>query len=700
MKKSIGTKLVLQIALVLLLTMSIFGAWEVYQQRKQLTTSLQAKEDRSLEQIALILGNLLYEVNRDQINSVMKSYLTDPEILEMKVTELGEVTHHMRKTPRLDEVINLKREEAPPLQFPDIVSKEQEVTFEGERLGQLEIIFSRQSIHAQELGIIKNKSLNFLLLVILESLVVLTLVRKNITKPLLELAQAARQIADGDVGVHLPGGNSRDEIGLLTSAFQTLLDFFQTMASLATSIAAGQLHQEITPRSEKDVVGKDFQRMVSYLNEIASVAKNVAEGDLAVQVRVRSDADEFAQVIKSMTEKLRTLIVQIRTSAEQIATTEDSISELADKDITIVEKVNDSAERMMATMREVGASLEEVANNMETLTSQVGTTSQSAASMTGAITNIAANTTQLTQQTHQTIKSLDDAVKLLEKVVQNTDTSKDLSQETIRDALEGQQAVEQVTASMETIQQTVTTAVEIINQFAQQSQDIDRILDVIREITEQTSLLALNASIIAAQAGSHGRGFAVVADEIKSLADGVGTSTKDIAAIVQTLQQDTNKVVKIINEGAGDVKQGMDRTQQARQTLQKIINSAERSSQVVSEIADALKDLQTTSNDVVTAMEQVNSMTDHITVATNEQESSTGQINQSIDQINEMASQIQRATSEQLGGIQNLLQVTNEVTRLNNQNLESSGDIARTTEDLSSQANILLESVARFKLDT
>ena len=156
--------------------------------------------------------------------------------------------------------------------------------------------------------------------------------------------------------------------------------------------------------------------------------------------------------------------------------------------------------------------------------------------------------------------------------------SRQLSQETIEDALQGQQAVEEVTSSMDTIQQTNSSTVETITRFEQQTQDIGTILDVIDEITDQSSLLALNASIIAAQAGSHGRGFAVIADEMRNLATKVSSSTKDIAAIVKVVQEETVTVVKKIHEGTDDIAQGVRRTQQAREVLQKIFNSAQRSS--------------------------------------------------------------------------------------------------------------------------
>ncbi|GAK55249.1 methyl-accepting chemotaxis protein [Candidatus Vecturithrix granuli] len=251
---------------------------------------------------------------------------------------------------------------------------------------------------------------------------------------------------------------------------------------------------------------------------------------------------------------------------------------------------------------------------------------------------------------------------------------------------------------METIDQTVTTASGSITRFAQRSQDIGTILDVIQGIVEQTSLLALNASIIAAQAGSHGRGFAVVAEEIKNLADGVRASTKDIGAIVTTLKTETQQVVHNIHEGAEKVKTGVSQTQQARETLRKIIDSAERSSLVVTEIAETLHGLLQNSRQIAAAMTRVSTMTTDIMRATNEQQTSTVQISTAVEHINDMAAQIHQAAAEQLTGVHQLLDASQQITFMMSQNRKSSHQIGETTKELSLQAEMLLQTVDRFKL--
>ncbi len=565
-------------------------------------------------------------------------------------------------------------------------------------LGAVDIGFPKSVVDKKIQQLLKGTAGLFVLYLVLALSSISLLMHLLLTKPVGHLVTVGQQLANGKLVTTSASAERGDEIGLVADSFNQISEYLTDIANVASQIATGVLAGEIKVRSQDDVLGKAVQNMILYLKNTAEVMTGITGGDLTKAIRMRSADDALGQVIQSMTEGLKTLIVQIRASAEQIALTGTSISQLADSDIRIVEKVHNSMEKMMSTMTETGSSVEEVAHNMNTLSASVRETSMAVGQMTSAIAQVASNTTDLKQQTQQTIESLNETVMSLEGVVESTDVSKQLSEETIQDALEGQEAVEQVTRSMETIQHTITTAVDNITRFASRSRDIDTILDVIRNITEQTSLLALNASIIAAQAGAHGRGFAVVADEIKGLADGVETSTKDIAAIVHTLQQDTNQVVQSINEGAEDVKQGMKRTQQARATLQKITNSAQRSSAVVAEITEALHGLMKTSRSVALAMEQVNTMTDHITMATKEQEKETEHINNAIEHINDLASQIQKATTEQLTAIHQLLDATNDVTNLNNQNLESSQYIAATTSALASQADILLKSVDRFKL--
>ena len=520
-----------------------------------------------------------------------------------------------------------------------------------------------------------------------------------LTAPMQQLVSTGKEFARGHPVSLDSFSRRKDELGVLGGVFTHIGHYLQGVAVIASHIATGSLNDSVEVRSEHDALGKACMDMMAYLRQVAEMMARIAQGDLRFSMAPRSPHDAFGHAIQLMTDGLKNFIRQIRESSDQIAATGEEIASLSQHDSRIARNVTESVENMVSTMHQMGSSVEEVTGNMEGLSSSVEETSSSISQMTTSIKHIASNADALTGQTEQTIASLQGTLNSLEDVVDNIDKSQLLAKETTQNAFEGQQAVELVTGSMQTIDESVTTAVEAITQFSQRSQDIDSILDVIRDITEQTSLLALNASIIAAQAGSHGRGFAVVADEIKGLATGVGTSTKNIAAIVQSLKQDTNHVVQTIHTGASSVEQGIKQTQQARQALEKILESANQSSTLVNNIADTLHALVSTSRQVSDAMQEVKLMTDDITRATNEQKTTTAQIEQAISQINDMAAQIHLSTNEQTRGVHQLLVMAEDVMEVILQNQASSQHITQRSELLSSQAELLLHAVERFTLD-
>lgn len=652
--------------------------------------------------IDLLLASLsqkceqIYDLNKDKgivhlaviSSSNMIAAHNDQELLDMPV-ESPLLLNHLKRREQLTVLDNTTYHTLIPIFGAN-------ETY----LGAIDIGIPQHIMKEKEKQLILHSIELFGGFVLLVVFMVFLLVHFTVAKPIRQLVTLGQQLAEGNVVQVAHIQEQGGEIAVIGKMFNSVSAYLNYIAEIASHVTTGELDSNVRLRSDRDILGKAIHNMLHYLKQVASIATKVAEGDLTGRIVVRSENDTFGQAIQKMTQGLHALIVQIRTHSTKIAEIGTHISELAAHDITIVKNVNTSAEEMMTTMREIGANVEEVATNIDTLSTSVEETSASASQMAVSIGHIASNTTELTHQTHHTVDSLKDTVHSLEKVVDSTDVSKKLSQETIQDALMGQQSVEYIMNSMEVLQQTVTTAVDAITRFASRSQDIDTILDVIRNIADQTSLLSLNASIIAAQAGVHGRGFAVVADEIKNLAGGVTISIKNIADIVQTLRQDTDKVVQTIYEGAENVKQSMERTQHARETLQKIISSAERSSTVVTEIATALYELMTTSHTLMRAMEQVNTMTDDITSATNQQKASTNQIKTAISLINEMTSHIQQSTVYQAEGVQHVLTATFDVTNLMNQNLESSQRVGETAKELVSHADSLLKFVERFTLNS
>jgi methyl-accepting chemotaxis protein len=172
-------------------------------------------------------------------------------------------------------------------------------------------------------------------------------------------------------------------------------------------------------------------------------------------------------------------------------------------------------------------------------------------------------------------------------------------------------------------------------------------LNVIEDITGRTNLLALNAAIIAAQAGEHGLGFSVVADEIRELAERTRGSTKEISDIVKAVQTNSRQAVAKIREGVARVHENTNLAQEAAGSLEKIVASSARSYEMAMKITRGLEE----QGRAAAHLHEVTSrMSDHIAEinrATREQARGTELLAQESERIRDIAAGVKNATAEQ-----------------------------------------------------
>jgi methyl-accepting chemotaxis protein len=158
---------------------------------------------------------------------------------------------------------------------------------------------------------------------------------------------------------------------------------------------------------------------------------------------------------------------------------------------------------------------------------------------------------------------------------------------------------------MSNIAETVRTSSGAVAQLGAQSQQIASIVNVIRDIADQTNLLALNAAIEAARAGEQGRGFAVVADEVRKLAERTTQSTLEIATMVEQIQSGAGNAVTSMDLGVTQVEAGVKLASQAGESIAEIKNGAAQVDQAVISISDALSEQTAASQDIASNVEKI-----------------------------------------------------------------------------------------------
>jgi len=225
--------------------------------------------------------------------------------------------------------------------------------------------------------------------------------------------------------------------------------------------------------------------------------------------------------------------------------------------------------------------------------------------------------------------------------------SKDRSVAAAQEALKGNNVVQSAISQMELVDEKVNKLAESIESLGKRTQEIEKIIEVISNITEQTNLLSLNASIEAARAGVHGRGFAVVANEVRKLADDSSASTKQIAYIISKIQLDVRHVIEEMNMVRNEVINGKRLNQDAGSLFSSIKEAVDEMVNYLKDIVEGIETMSQNTEEVLSVVNDVSSIaknnaleTQNIFAADEEQLTNMEEIRISAKCLKEMSEEL------------------------------------------------------------
>lgn len=420
-----------------------------------------------------------------------------------------------------------------------------------------------------------------------------------------------------------------------------------------------------------------------------------ALGDLAKNLRKLAEKASKAAALPVgaddgiRTEGLVELVNAVRGGANnQGSSLDETRAAMAEMAITVssiassVESLANSAEESGSSILEMSAINDEMADNIQELASAVEETAASIEQMIYSIKEVAKNIEDLSIAAEQTSTSMSEMEASIGHVEQNAVATAKLSEEVIRDAERGADAVKRTLSGIEEIRESSRQAGDVIRELGTRIGAIDNILNVIDDVAEQTNLLALNAAIIAAQSGEHGRGFAVVADEIKDLAERTGASTKEIAALIRDVQERSKNAIAAISRGERSVEAGVQLSRAAESALGEIVESAGKSTEMVKAIALATVEQAKGSRVVANAVERIARTVQQVAAATAEQARGSEQIMKSAEHMKGIANHVELSSQEQAKGGRQVASAIDHINEMVRQLHHAQTDQKRGSEQI------------------
>src|SRR5690606_19557244 len=314
----------------------------------------------------------------------------------------------------------------------------------------------------------------------------------------------------------------------------------------------------------------------------------------------------------------------------------NELQEVADGDLTVQATVSEDI---------TGAIADSVNYTVEELRGLVGRVTRTAEQVTSASNqaqNISTELLEASQKQSRDIQETGQAV--LSMAAQITDVSKSanesaaVARQSVTAAEQGARAVENAIKGMNEIREQIQETSKRIKRLGESSQEIGEITELISDITEQTNVLALNAATQAASAGEAGRGFSVVAEEVQRLAERSGEATKQIGALVRTIQTDTHDAVAAMEKSTQGVVEGARLSDAAGAALSDIRCVSNRLAELIQNISTATEQQATSANGVAQNIQGI------LTVTEQTQEG-TQQTAHSISELTRLAEELKNSVS-------------------------------------------------------
>jgi len=665
-KLSIATRFSLIVLFILMVGQGALWIWFVNGQKDLHLESLKEKIKVSADILVAVSATAILSNDYTSLDQYIDALAKNEDIISIKVYD-SEGTLVRQKIIRQE----IKGRSINPFYIPYTNLFSASVTAGNKKIGNIEILYSGERTNTYIRKLLTVSPVGQVIVFIFVIWAIFLFFQRTTGRPVELINDLLSRVTAGDLTVRVPEMNQK-EFESIAKGMRFLIERFSDTIKKFYSISGN--------------VATAVEQLTLTLKNVSDAAKSQSRSIDSVVYSIKGASD----------------------SQKKITESTDRLSSAAAENVTSLLEIR-------ATAEEIASSTERLFKAVEdsyTMIAETSQTSKAIAESTGGVSIATESTTSSVNEINTSIREVENNAKRSAEMASKV-------RELLTD--QGTLSIADAIDAVEKIVEKVNHSSLIIKRLDERSKGIEKILYVIKEITEKTNLLSLNAAILAVQAGEYGKSFSVVADEIRNLSDRTSSSAKEIANIVDIIKKDIKEAVEAIRAGVESADYGKKMIFKAGEAMGQTLETAQKSAHMAKLIERATAEQAEALRQISISMENIQKMIEQVARATEEQEKSSSHMLDSIGDIKEVAEIVKRGTQEHASGtnlitknieltssmVSQINQSAQEQLRINEKIVNSVEEVKKTInttavdiEEIALSLNTLREEIETLKRET